>query len=71
MLLRSWVATTCLAACLVLPGMTGAASAAPEAALTHDADIYLVPIGPVPPQILKKLAERYRGLAGLKVETTA
>ena len=71
MLLRSWVATVCLIACLVLPGIAGAASTAPEAALAHDADLYLVPIGPVPPQILQKLAQRYRGLAGLKVETTA
>lgn len=71
MLLLSRVANICLIAGLVLSGIAGAASAAPEAALAQDADIYLVPIGPVPSEILQKLAERYHDLAGLKVETTA
>lgn len=42
-----------------------------DVALAHDADIYLVPIGPVPEAVLHQLAERYRGLTHLKVETTA
>ena len=47
------------------------ANAEGDAALAHDADIYLVPIGPVPGAVLHQLAERYRGLTHLKVETTA
>ena len=42
-----------------------------DTALAQDADIYLVPIGPVPEAVLHQLAKRYRGLTHLKVETTA
>lgn len=45
--------------------------AADAPALAHDADLYLVPIGPVPASVMRQLAERYREVARLKVETTA
>lgn len=37
--------------------------------LAHDADIYLVPVGPVPVKAMQDLAQRYRDITYLKVET--
>jgi predicted Zn-dependent protease len=60
----------CMVACAGL-ACQPAAHAGDAPALAHDADLYLVPIGPVPAAVLQRLAERYRGLTRLKVETTA
>src|SRR5688572_10357571 len=62
----------CVISCLCMLFSHAAGSVdASLPALAHDADLYLVPIGPVPDLAMRQLAERYRHKLHLKVETTA
>lgn len=59
----------CFWACLCFSFSVLAAD--PPRRVAHDADIYLVPVGPTPDHIMQGLAQRYRDVASLQVEVLA
>lgn len=66
---RMWLMHGLLCVFLLLPVVVLANDKPRQ--LAHDADIYLVPVGPVPERLMQTLAQRYRDILRLKVEITA